>query len=105
MKTVLAVHSRNRCTDPNIVLSVRNQTRTDKQHVLLNYIYLGEKHMLKIQQLIVRLVKDRKGQDMVEYALMCGFITVAAGAAFPPVGEQISEIFSKLNSCLEAAAI
>ena len=49
--------------------------------------------------------RDQSGQDMVEYALMCGFITVAAGAAFPPVGEQISEIFSKLNSCLEAAAI
>ena len=47
--------------------------------------------------------KDERGQDMVEYALMCGFITVAAGAAFPPVGDQISQIFSKLNSALEGA--
>lgn len=47
--------------------------------------------------------KDQRGQDMVEYALMAGFITIAAGAAFPPVGNQISEIFSKLNSCLDAA--
>jgi pilus assembly protein Flp/PilA len=47
--------------------------------------------------------KDQNGQDMVEYALMAGFITVAAGAAFPPVGDQISTIFSRLNSCLEAA--
>ena len=47
--------------------------------------------------------KDERGQDMVEYALMAGFITVAAGAAFPPVGDQISEIFSKLNSTLDAA--
>jgi Flp pilus assembly pilin Flp len=48
--------------------------------------------------------KDQSGQDMVEYALLAGFITVAAGAAFPPVGEQISTIFSRLNSCLDAAA-
>ena len=47
--------------------------------------------------------KDERGQDMVEYALLCGFITVAAGAAFPPVGDHISQIFSKLNSCLEGA--
>lgn len=48
--------------------------------------------------------KDESGQDMVEYALMAGFITIAAGAAFPPVGDQISQIFSKLNSCLDGAA-
>jgi Flp pilus assembly pilin Flp len=48
--------------------------------------------------------KDESGQDMVEYALMLGFITVAAGAAFPPVGDQISTIFSKLNSTLKAAS-
>ena len=47
--------------------------------------------------------KDQRGQDMVEYALLAGFITVAAGAAFPPVGEQISTLFSRLNSCLAAA--
>lgn len=47
--------------------------------------------------------KDESGQDMVEYALMAGFITIAAGAAFPPVGDQISQIFSKLNSCLDGA--
>ena len=49
--------------------------------------------------------RDQSGQDMVEYALMCGLITGAAGAAVPPVGEQLSEILSNRNSCLEAAAI
>ena len=45
--------------------------------------------MLKIQQLIVRLVKDRKGQDMVEYALLAGFIAVAAGALLPGISDSI----------------
>ena len=44
--------------------------------------------------------KDQRGQDMVEYALLAGFITIAAGALFPPVDQGISTIFSKLNSML-----
>jgi hypothetical protein len=31
---------------------------------------------------------------MIEYALMAGFVAVAAGAVFPPVGNTISAIFS-----------
>ena len=44
---------------------------------------------------------DSRGQDMVEYALMAGFISVAAGATFPPVADQISTIFSKFASLAE----
>jgi pilus assembly protein Flp/PilA len=65
---------------------------------------LEKKHMLKIQQLIVRLVKDRKGQDMVEYALLAGFIAVAAGALLPGISDSISTIFSRMASVVSAAA-
>lgn len=41
---------------------------------------------------------DESGQDMVEYALLAGFIAVAAGATMPPVADNISTIFSKLVS-------
>ena len=61
--------------------------------------------MLKIQQLIVRLVKDRKGQDMVEYALLAGFIAVAAGALLPGISDNISIIFSRMASVVAAAAV
>ncbi len=60
--------------------------------------------MLKIQQLFVRLVKDRKGQDMVEYALLAGFIAVAAGALLPGISDSISTIFSRMASVVSAAA-
>ena len=60
--------------------------------------------MLKIQQLIVRLVKDRKGQDMVEYALLAGFIAVAAGALLPGISTSISTIFSRMASVVSVAA-
>ena len=51
-----------------------------------------------------RLWKEQHGQDMVEYALLAGFITVAAMAAFPPVSASICIIFSRLGSMLSNAA-
>jgi pilus assembly protein Flp/PilA len=60
--------------------------------------------MLKIQQLIVRLVQNRKGQDMVEYALLAGFIAVAAGALLPGISDSISTIFSRMASVVSVAA-
>ncbi len=44
--------------------------------------------MEKIKSLIVRLIQDEKGQDMVEYALLAGFIAVAAGAILPTVSQR-----------------
>ncbi len=60
--------------------------------------------MLRIQMLIVRLINDRKGQDMVEYALLAGFIAVAAGALLPSISTSISTIFSRMASVVSAAA-
>jgi Flp pilus assembly pilin Flp len=48
--------------------------------------------------------RDTHGQDLIEYALMAGFVAVAAGAAFPPVGNAISTIFSKVGSSLNVAS-
>lgn len=48
--------------------------------------------------------RDAEGQDLIEYALMAGFVAVAGGAAFPPVANSISSIFSKIGSILVAAA-
>ena len=60
--------------------------------------------MEKIKSLIVRLIQDEKGQDMVEYALLAGFIAVAAGAILPGVSSDISVIFSKMASVVNDAS-
>ena len=52
----------------------------------------------------LRIWKDTKGQDLIEYALMAGFVAVAAGAIMPGVSESISTIFSKVASTLTLAA-
>jgi Flp pilus assembly pilin Flp len=58
--------------------------------------------MRKLTQLVVNLQiwKDRKGQDLIEYALMAGFVAVAAGAIMPGVASSINVVFSKVNSIM-----
>ena len=61
------------------------------------------KKLIKIAYQL-RIWKDTKGQDLIEYALMAGCVAVAAGAVMPQVASQVSTIFSKVNSQLTAAA-
>ena len=53
---------------------------------------------------LVRIWRDTKGQDLIEYALMAGFVAVAAGAIMPGVATSISTIFSEIGSVMTAAA-
>lgn len=50
------------------------------------------------------ILLDAKGQDLIEYALMAGFVATAAGAIMPGVATSISAIFSKVASVAAAAA-
>ena len=52
----------------------------------------------------LRIWKDTRGQDLIEYALMAGFVAVAAGAIMPGVSTSISRIFSKVASVMTASA-
>jgi pilus assembly protein Flp/PilA len=51
----------------------------------------------------MNILKDESGQDLIEYALMAGFVAVAAGAIMPGVSSNISSIFSKVGSVMAAA--
>ncbi len=63
-----------------------------------------------MKQLICRTIwrlkiwKDVRGQDLIEYALMAGFVAVAAGALMPSVASSISTVFSKVGSVMSSAA-
>jgi len=50
------------------------------------------------------LIDDTEAQDMIEYALLAGFVAVAAGALLPGISTSISTIFSKMGSVLTTAA-
>jgi pilus assembly protein Flp/PilA len=59
-----------------------------------------------MKNLILKLQvwKDTRGQDLIEYALMAGFVAVAAGAIMPNVASSISTIFSKVSCVMSQAA-
>jgi pilus assembly protein Flp/PilA len=54
--------------------------------------------------LTMKIWRDKQGQDLIEYALMAGFVAVAAGALMPTVASSISTVFSKISSVMAAAA-
>ncbi len=47
-----------------------------------------------------RLWRKTQAQDMIEYALMAGFMAVAAGAVLPDAGGSVSTIFSRVTSVM-----
>ena len=54
---------------------------------------------------LLKLSKETAGQDLVDYALIAGFVALAAVAIIPAVARQVNIIFSTINSpFLNAAA-
>lgn len=62
--------------------------------------------MSKLKRTIwrLRLWKDARGQDLVEYALLAGFVAVASGIFIPDVSASMSKIYSRLASKLIEAS-
>ena len=63
-----------------------------------------EMDVRKLYGFLENLKRDERAQDMVEYALLAGFIAVAAGALLPGIADGISTIFSKMASLINNAA-
>ncbi len=59
---------------------------------------------MKNLSLKLRSLPETHGQDLVEYALMAGFVAVAAGAIMPGVASSISAIFSQVGSVMVMAS-
>jgi pilus assembly protein Flp/PilA len=59
-----------------------------------------------MKNLILKLkaLHDTRGQDLIEYALMAGFVAVAAGAIMPNISSSISTIFSQVASVMTQAS-
>ena len=60
--------------------------------------------LMQVLTFLARTWRNRRGQDLIEYALMAGFVAVAAGAIMPSVSSSISTIFSKVASVMANAA-
>jgi len=53
---------------------------------------------LKEQVLKLVALRDTSGQELVEYALLAGFLACACGAVLPDIGDSVLGVFSKVVS-------
>ncbi|HEY6360663.1 MAG TPA: Flp family type IVb pilin [Vicinamibacterales bacterium] len=49
------------------------------------------------------LVRDDEGQDLIEYALLAGLISLVAVAAITTAGDNVNGIFEKITGKLVTA--
>ncbi len=47
-----------------------------------------------MKQLFTRFTREESGQDLVEYALLLGVITVLCVVAIQTIGTQVAEIYN-----------
>jgi pilus assembly protein Flp/PilA len=61
-----------------------------------------EKQMTKIINMTMKLKiwKDNHGQDLMEYALMAGFLAAASGYTLPAVASDIASVLTKVVAML-----
>ena len=53
-----------------------------------------------MKNLVVRFVREDAGQDLIEYGLLVGIITVAAIVSIKAIGPKVAKYFSDLNTAL-----
>jgi len=49
-----------------------------------------------------RFVREDQGQDLIEYALLAGFISLVAVAAITLVGQGVNGVYNNINSQVSA---
>ena len=54
-----------------------------------------------MKNLIQRLIREDEGQDIIEYALLAAFISIAAIAAIIAIGGQVQTYFGNVQTALK----
>jgi pilus assembly protein Flp/PilA len=57
-----------------------------------------------MKQLFNRFVREEGGQDLIEYALLAGFISLASVAAITLVGDNLDILYNNVATQVEDAA-
>jgi len=58
---------------------------------------------LTIRRSTLKIWKDSRAQDLMEYALLAGFLAVTAGAMVGSVADSINPVFSKIIGVINLA--
>ncbi len=57
-----------------------------------------------MKDVVVRFMREEDGQDLIEYGLLIGIITVAAIAFITSIGPKVATYFSNLDAVLPPTA-
>ena len=57
-----------------------------------------------MKNLIASFVRDEQGQDLIEYALLAGFISLAVVTAVTNVGTSLNSLYQNVESKVDDAA-
>jgi len=55
-----------------------------------------------MKAMLKRFVREDNGQDLIEYALLAGFISLVAVAAITQVGAGINGVYGNINTQVKA---
>ena len=56
-----------------------------------------------MKNLFVRFVREDAGQDLIEYALIAGLISIVAVAAITTTGTEIKALWTSVSAAVSAA--
>jgi pilus assembly protein Flp/PilA len=51
-----------------------------------------------MQKMLKRLIQEEEGQDLIEYALLAGFISLVAVVAITQVGVGVNGVYTNINA-------
>jgi len=57
-----------------------------------------------MKNLIAQFVRDEQGQDLIEYALLAGFISLAVVTAVTQVGTALNTLYGNVKTQVNNAA-
>ena len=57
-----------------------------------------------MKNLMLRLVREEEGQDIVEYALLAAFISIVAATIINTIGDDVTTIYTNVKTQTGTAA-
>ena len=57
-----------------------------------------------MKNLLARFMREDEGQDIIEYALLAGFVSIAAYVLLSNIGANVNTIYTGVNSATSSAA-
>ena len=57
-----------------------------------------------MRKFLIRLIVEEDGQDLIEYALLAGFIALSSTAMITSIGTGVNTVYSAVNDEVAAAS-